>query len=78
MDEDEPFPSLPGAKPQAKIEETKAVEPVKVPQKSQSIFETGKFESAPVKEDNEAIILTKGGKKGKGKPVAVQMKGGFW
>jgi len=49
----------------------KAVEPIKVLQKSQSIFDTGKFESAPVKEDNEAIILTKGGKKGKGKPVAV-------
>jgi hypothetical protein len=77
MDDDEPFPTLPGAKPKQKIEETKT-ELVKVPQKSQSIFETGKFESAPVKEDNEAIILAKGGKKGKGKPVAVQMKGGFW
>lgn len=48
-------------------------------EKSQSIFEQGKFESAAVKEDNEATIMKKGGKKGKGKPVvAIQMKGGFW
>lgn len=52
---------------------------MKVVEKPQSIFQQGKFETAPVKEDNEAIMMAnKGGKKGKGKQVVVQVKGNFW
>ena len=78
---EEPFPSLPEAKPQPVVVK-KAPEPVKVVEKPKSIFEEGKFEALPLKEDNEAIVVggKKGGKKGKGKAVAVavDMKGGFW
>lgn len=78
---EEPFPTLPEAKPQPVVVK-KAPEPVKVVEKPKSIFEEGKFEALPLKEDNEAIVVggKKGGKKGKGKAVAVavDMKGGFW
>ena len=46
------------------------------PPKLKSIFEESKFEMSGPKD--EAVIIKKAGKKGKGKPVAVEVKANFY
>jgi hypothetical protein len=52
------------------------IEPKPEPPKPKSIFEESKFEMAKPKD--EEVIIKKPGKKGKGKPVAVEVKGNFY
>lgn len=74
----EAFPTLPVSKSifstQKPTPAPKEVKP-EAP-KLKSIFEEQKFEMAKPKDDE--VIIKKTGKKGKGKPVAVEVKGNFY
>lgn len=76
---EEAFPTLPGSKSIFTTPQSKApvvIEKKPEPPNKNSIFEEQKFEEAKPK-DND-VIMKKPGKKGKGKPVAVEVKGNFY